>query len=131
MNAAYIFCFFLFCHFSSGNAEKPTTETTKPPTEPPKEVAPLKMKCYVCSDIQSPTLRCDNGELLGELAKMPKMGLGKCKDGKIKDVECETSCEIKRFEGCKKETLGKEFDLYKHHYNILITFRVEKLYPNV
>ena len=121
MNTAHIFfCFFVFCHFLGGNALKditPTepTETTKPPKE---EVAPMKMKCYVCSDIQSPTLRCDNGKLLGELAKMPKMGLGKCKDGKIKDVECETSCEIKRFEGCKKETLGKQFDIYRHYYNL-------------
>ena len=118
MNTAYIFFFFVFCHFSSGNAKTSTTTTTTTATTTTEEVAPMKMKCYVCSDIQSPTLRCDNGELLGELAKMPKMGLGKCKDGKIKDVECETSCEIKRFEGCKKETLGKQFDLYRHYYNL-------------
>ena len=92
MNTANIFCFFVSCHFLSGNAA---------------------LKCYECSDIQSSTVRCKNGELLNELGQMPEMGLGKCDGDKITEVDCESSCQIKHFKGCKNETLGKQFGFLK------------------
>eukprot|EP00093_Oithona_nana_P014161 14161.XXX_374660_374276_1 [CDS] Oithona nana genome sequencing. len=84
MNTANIFCFFVFCHFLSGNTA---------------------LKCYECSDIQSSTVRCKNDELLNEFGDMPEMGLGKCDGDKITEVDCESSCQIKHFKGCKNETL--------------------------